>query len=93
MEKKPFALISVSVDSEKVTLTEFLEKEPMPWTHWWDSGEKNPVMKKYRVRGYPTIYVLDHTGVIRYKWIGNPGNEKVDKAIADLVKEAEMAKK
>ncbi len=93
MEKKPFSLISVSVDTEKATLTEFLEKEPMPWTHWWDSGKDNPVLKKYRVRAFPTIYVLDHMGVIRHKWIGSPGNDKIDKAIEDLVKEAEMAKK
>jgi len=93
LEKKPFALISVSVDAEKATLTEFLDKEPMPWTHWWEGGEKNPVAKKYRVRAFPTIYLLDHTGVIRHKWIGSPGNEKIEKAVAELVKEAEMAKK
>jgi len=89
MEKKPFALISISVDTEKQTLVDFLDKEPMPWTHWWENGEKNPVAKKYRVRGFPTIYVLDHLGVIRHKWVGSPGAEKMDKAVADLVKDAE----
>ncbi len=93
LEKKPFALVSVSVDSEKVTLTEFLEKEPMPWSHWWDAGEKNPAAKKYRIRAFPTIYLLDHKGVIRYKWIGSPGNDTIDKAVAELVKDAEVAQK
>ncbi len=93
LEKKPFALISVSVDAEKATLTEFLDKEPMPWGHWWDMGEKNPVAKKYRVRAFPTIYVIDHAGIIRHKWIGSPGNDAMDKAIADLVQQAEKAAK
>ena len=93
LEKKPFALISVSVDAEKATLTEFLDKEPMPWGHWWEKGDKNPVAKKYRVRAFPTIYVIDHAGVIRHKWIGSPGNAAIDKAIADLVQEAEKAGK
>ena len=30
---KPFALVSISVDTEKRTLTDFLAKEPMPWNH------------------------------------------------------------
>ena len=36
---KPFALISVSVDEEKDTLSEFLTKEMMPWNHWWDGAQ------------------------------------------------------
>ena len=93
LEKKPFTLVSISVDAEKQTLVEFLEKEPMPWSHWWESGEKNPVAKKYRVRAFPTIYVIDHAGIIRHKWIGSPGNDAMDKAIADLVQQAEKAVK
>jgi len=93
MEKKPFALVSVSVDAEKATLTEFLEKEPMPWIHWWQDGEKNPAAKKYRIRAFPTMYLIDHKGVIRHKWIGSPGNDAMDKAIAELVKDAEGEKK
>ena len=41
MKDKPFALISVSADDEKETLTKFLEKEPMPWNHWWDNGHES----------------------------------------------------
>ena len=35
---KPFALICVSADDEKKELEDFLAKEKMPWTHWWDDG-------------------------------------------------------
>jgi hypothetical protein len=41
------------------------------------------------VRGWPTLYVLDHKGVIRHKWMGSPGDEALGKAIEKLVKEAE----
>src|SRR5262245_42793818 len=80
-DKKPFVLVSVSADDEKETLTKFIEKEPMPWVHWWDSGPESPVLKKYRVRAFPTLYLIDHDGVIRQKWVGNPGNDKIDKAV------------
>jgi hypothetical protein len=33
--------------------------------------------------------VIDHKGVIRHKWLGSPGNEKLDEAIETLVAEAE----
>jgi hypothetical protein len=30
--------------------------------------------------------------VIRQKWVGNPGNDKIDKAVKELVEEAIKAK-
>ncbi|MBY0460805.1 MAG: TlpA family protein disulfide reductase [Gemmataceae bacterium] len=92
LEGKPFELVSVSVDKKKETLTKFLEDNKMPWTHWWDSGEDNPVMKRYRVRAFPTLYLIDHTGVIRNKWVGAPDNKELDKAVDDLVAKAVKAK-
>jgi peroxiredoxin len=91
MKDKPFVLVSVSVDNEKETLQKFLEGEAMPWTHWWDKGQESPVLEKYRVRAFPTLYVIDHAGVIRHKWVGNPGNDKIDAAIEELVKVAVKA--
>lgn len=93
MEKKLFELVSVSIDDEKATLQEFLAKEEMPWTHWWDSGANNPTAKKYRIRAFPTMFLIDHKGIIRNKWVGSPGNEVMDKTIAELVKAAESEKK
>jgi thiol-disulfide isomerase/thioredoxin len=92
MKDKPFVLISVSADDKKETLQKFLEKEEMPWTHWWDSGPESKLLKIYRVRAFPTLYLIDHTGVIKHKWVGNPGNDKIDAAVEELVKAAEKAK-
>ncbi len=92
MKDKPFVLISASADDKKDTLTAFLEKEPMPWVHWWDNGTESPILKTYRVRAFPSLFLIDHNGVVREKWVGNPGNEKIDKAVEDLVKEATKAK-
>jgi thiol-disulfide isomerase/thioredoxin len=88
---KPFALLSVSADNDQETLTKFLEKEPMPWDHWFD-GRGGKVAKAFRVQAFPTLYLIDHAGVIRHKWVGNPGNEKLDKAVEELVTEALKAK-
>ncbi|MCI0701096.1 MAG: TlpA family protein disulfide reductase [Planctomycetia bacterium] len=89
MAGKPFTIISVSVDEKKETLEKFIAKEPMPWVHWWDKGEQNPVLTKYRVQSFPTLYLIDHTGVIRYKWLEAPEDTDLDKAVESLVKYAE----
>jgi thiol-disulfide isomerase/thioredoxin len=87
MEGKPFVLVSVSADEKKETLTEFIAKEPMPWTHWWN-GQDGPILQAFRVKAFPTLYLLDHKGVIRKKWVGSPENAVLDKAIEELVREA-----
>lgn len=88
MKDKPFVLVSVSADDEKKTLTDFLEKEPMPWVHWWD-GEDGKLLKTFRVKAFPTLYLIDHKGVIRKKWVGKPDDKTLDAAVEELVTAAE----
>lgn len=91
LKDKPFALLSVSCDKDQETLVKFFEKEQMPWDHWFD-GPRGSVAKSFRVRAFPTLYLIDHSGIIRQKWIGSPGNDKLDKAVDELVKTALKAK-
>lgn len=37
----------------------------------------------------PAYYVIDPKGVIRYKWVGYPGEHAMDGALEKLIKEAE----
>jgi thiol-disulfide isomerase/thioredoxin len=92
LSDKPFALVSVSVDEEKAALTEFLAKEKMPWAHWWD-GPKGSVARMFKVRSFPTLYLIDAKGVVRHKWVSSPGNEVIDKAVTELVAEAQKGKR
>lgn len=84
LKDKPFALISLSADAKKETLEKFIEKEPMPWTHWWNGSASGAALETYKVRFYPTIYVLDEKGVIRFKHVRG---EAMDKAVETLLKE------
>ena len=45
------------------------------------------------VRGWPTLYVVDHEGIIRHKWLGSPGDQVLDKAIESLVEQVHDGKK
>jgi thiol-disulfide isomerase/thioredoxin len=81
LKDKPFALISISADEKKETLTSFLKEESMPWTHWWN-GPKGGILEDWEIDHFPTIYVLDAKGVIRYKEIRG---KDLDKAVDELL--------
>ena len=66
LKDKPFALIGINSDS-KEAVRAALERENITWRSFWDGGDTNgPISTQYGVRGWPTIYVLDHEGIIRF---------------------------
>ncbi len=86
LKEQPFALVSISADEKKETLTDFLATEKMPWTHWWN-GSQGGVLEEWNVWYYPTIYILDAQGVIRHKDLRG---EELEKAVDSLLKEARL---
>jgi peroxiredoxin len=78
-------LIGVNVlDHEPKKLKEVMNKEQMTWR----SISSGAVASKWSA-GTPTYYVLDGKGVIRYKWVGSPGEKAIDTALEELLQEAE----
>jgi hypothetical protein len=93
LEGKPFALVGVNSDRDKAELKKAMEKENITWRSFWNGGSTSgPISTRWAVQGWPTLYLIDHKGVIRKKWVGSPGDEVMDKEIDKLVKEAEVKK-
>src|SRR5947209_7666185 len=92
---KPFALVGVNSDKDRDALKEMLEKEQITWRSFWNGpqGTGGPIAEDWGVTGWPTLYLIDHKGVIRHKWLGSPGDEALDEAIEKLVAEAEKGGK
>jgi len=88
---KPFALIGVNSDRDLNTLKPRLQEEQITWRSFWcgPQGTGGAIPADWGVRGWPTLYVIDHKGVIRHKWVGSPGDKVLDDAIEKLVAEAE----
>jgi hypothetical protein len=88
---KPFALVGVNSDPDLDKLKTVLKDENITWRSFTNGpdGTGGPISKAWQVRGWPTLYVIDHKGVIRHKYLGSPGDEVLDKAIEKLVAEAE----
>ena len=88
---KPFVLLGVNSDRDLDELKKTLEEENITWRSFWcgKDGTRGEIPNSWNVRGWPTLFVIDHKGVIRHKWVGSPGNDKMDAAIDKLVAEAE----
>ena len=87
---RPFALVGINSDNDRDRLKERIKEEKMTWRSWWDGGSTSgPIASSWNVHGWPTLYILDHKGTIRYKFLGSPGETVLDQAIVKLVKEAE----
>jgi hypothetical protein len=93
LEGKPFALVGVNSDSDRAALKKVMEKENITWRSFWNGGSTSgPISRRWAVTGWPTLYLIDHKGVIRKKWVGSPGDKVMDAEIDKLVKEAEAKK-
>jgi hypothetical protein len=96
LKDKPFTLIGVHVGgSSAKQLREVMEKEKLNWRSFVDPGNAGagPLATKWNLAGTPTIYLLDHKGVIRYKWAGPPGEKAMEAALDKLIKAAEAGGK
>ena len=90
---KSFALIGVNSDRDRGQLKKTMKQEQITWRSFWNGpeGTGGPISKQWNVRGWPTMYLIDHNGVIRHKFTGSPGGETLDKLIEQLLEKAETA--
>jgi hypothetical protein len=92
LKDKPFALIGVNSDTDKAVLKKRMAEEKITWRSFWNGpkGTGGPISTAWNVRGWPTIYVLDAKGVIRFKHVRD---KQMDEAVDALLKELEDSKK
>jgi hypothetical protein len=92
LKDKPFALIGVHAGGLNAKrLKEVMENNQLTWQSFVDAGNvgAGPIATKWNLSATPTFYVIDHKGVIRYKWAGAPGEIVIDAALDKLIKGAE----
>ncbi len=83
---KPFALIGVNSDKDREAIKEIVKEKKITWRSFWNGpeGTSGPISTRWNVSGWPTIYVMDAEGVIRYN---NVRGRKLDEAITELMAE------
>ena len=91
LEDKPFVLLAANtITPDPKKLKEVMVKEQMPWR---SIARRDAINEQWNNPATPSYYVLDHTGVIRHKWVGNPGAEAIDAALEKLIAEVPTSAK
>lgn len=88
LEGKPFALIGVNSDSDREELKRVLVQKQITWRSFWDRGKDGPIAEQWKLDGWPSIWVIDARGVIRYKDVFGPEmDQAVDTLLAEINRE------
>lgn len=84
LEDEPFTILGVNSDPAD-KYREAVERENITWPSFFDGGSTHgPIATMWGVYAWPTIYVIDDKGIIRYE---NVRGEQLDKAVDHLLEE------
>ena len=91
MKDKPFALIGINGDPElNEDVRAIITEKKITWRSFKNEQKDQPSFaSSWGIEGWPTLYVIDHKGVIQHIQAGGRDLDKLDKLIEDLVKAAE----
>lgn len=90
------ALLGVNSDAKLETIVQAKEDEGLAYRTWWDGhsqpdaymvAAEGPIATEWGVQGWPTIYVIDDEGVIRF--VNKRGGALID-AVDQLLRDQRM---
>ena len=87
-KNQPFAIVGINSDADLEKLKPVREQEHISWRSFWNGpkGTAGPISTAWNVRGWPTLYILDAQGTIRYKAAG-ANEDAIDKMLEELLAE------
>jgi peroxiredoxin len=86
-KNRPFVLIGVNGDEKQAEAEKAVVKHSIPWRSFWNGteGPGGPIARAWNVRGWPTVYVIDQKGIIRYKYLhGKRLDDPLEKLVAQI---------
>jgi hypothetical protein len=89
LKDEPFALLGINSDGDVETVKKILAEQGITWRQAIDGDTDGPWASRWNVRGWPTIYVIDANGVIRYRDVRD---KEMEDAVMTLLAEAKGAK-
>src|SRR5436189_1971383 len=88
-KNRPFVLLGVSSDSDREGTKQAIAREGISWRSWWLGGVDGAIPQLYQVQRWPTLYLLDGRGTIRFTQLQG---QALEDAIELLVREVESGK-
>ena len=92
-KNRPFAIVGVNSDRDRKKIADICKEKNLSWRSFWqEGGTGGPISTRWNVQGWPTTYLLDHKGVIRFKGVGRaPPDELIEKWVKVAEEEAAAA--
>jgi len=88
LENEPFAVIGINTDPDKAEYRRQAAANGVTWRSAWDGSTRGPLCTAWGIVSFPTVYVLDARGTIRY--VGLRGRD-LETAVDALIQEAKAA--
>lgn len=85
LKGRPFSIVGINSDKPS-KLKEMVADGTTTWRNFTDDQSYGKISTAWGVKGWPTLYLIDHKGVIRYKGLRG---EEMEKRIKELLIEAE----
>lgn len=80
---EPFALLGVNTDPIE-DVKDIYERENITWRSWVQGGTNGPIPTKWNITSWPTIFLIDHEGIIRHRF-GVVSPAQLDTSIDELL--------
>lgn len=83
---KPFALVGVNSDGDRDVLVKLMKENGITWRNAVDGSRDGPLHTRWNIHGWPTFYLIDAKGVIRYRDVDEV--QELQDAVDALLREA-----
>ena len=84
LKDRPFALIGINSDGDRSVVQKILTENGITWRQALDGTTEGALATRWNVHGWPTIYILDASGVIRYRDLRD---QQMEEAVLTLLGE------
>ena len=84
LKTEPFALIGINTDADLEQFKQQCKKQGITWRSSFQGSTSGPLCKAWGIHAFPTIFVLDAKGVVRYI---NVREDALDRAVDKLLAE------
>jgi thiol-disulfide isomerase/thioredoxin len=84
LKGKPAVVLGVNSDEDRTLIVAQNAKNQINWRSWWDGEMWGSVGRTWQLPGWPGVFVIDATGVIRAI---NPLGAELDRVVDELFAE------
>jgi len=86
LQGKPFTLLGINSDQDRSALQRVQKSENITWPSIWGGPpSNNAIARRWNIRGWPSVIVIDKQGVIRYRDVRDVG--VLEQIVDNLIKE------